>query len=388
MIQIKDSSLCCGCTACVSVCPVQCIIMRRDAEGFDYPFPNIDRCIDCGKCEEVCPMQDNDVCLRADTDVPESVRQSYACRTEYEPSSSSGGVFYALAEKVIGTGGVVFGAAFLDGLEVGHIEVEDLAGLYRLSGSKYVQSDLFSSFEDVREYLKSGRKVLFSGTPCQVAGLKSFLDAAYDNLFTVDCACHGVPSPGLWKKYAASFEKFGSPAVKVNFRDKSKGWRDYSVSVELADGRVVSRKKLDDPYMALFLQNVTLRPSCYDCRFRSGHSCADITLGDFWNVGRVIPEMNDGKGVSLLCVNTEKGREMTAGCGFTVTEVPFDEAVAGNSGFQPKVPKPEIREMFFAKLPYASDICKYMQDFVRKEPLTKALLRKSRSFLSKVKRSL
>ena len=217
MINVTDSSKCCGCSACVNTCPVKCIVMHRDGEGFDYPVADVSSCISCGKCDDVCPMV---------SPVASSVMNANALRIlEYESESSSGGVFPALASLVLEQGGVVVGAAFDSKLHLKHTIVNDKEGLARLRGSKYVQSEIGETYAQTRDLLDLGVNVLFSGTPCQIAGLLKYLNKPYDNLLTVDLACHGVPSPGVWEKYVRD-----SGMTGVRFRDKSDSWKRYIAS--------------------------------------------------------------------------------------------------------------------------------------------------------------
>lgn len=382
MIKIKDNSLCCGCTACVAACPVQCITMKRDIEGFDYPFANPDLCIGCGKCESVCPILSPDA-LPMGT----GMLKTWAARSDAdEAGSSSGGIFPVLARDAIEKGGTVFGAAFLDVRTVGHVEDD----IQAMQGSKYVQSDLFSSFEDVRSCLEQGRQVLFSGTPCQVAGLKGYLEKDYPGLVTVDCACHGVPGPGLWSGYVDALEeRHGGHIVKVEFRDKTTGWRNYSFTVTMDDGRRIASGKDNDPYMALFLQDITLRPSCYNCRFRCARSGSDITLGDFWNAGKAMPKFNDGKGLNVISANSRKGMDIVASLNLRLEEVPVNEAIAENGGFGGDIPVPASRAAFFAGLPNAGkNLYSYMKSFVRRTPLHKRIYRSFHSTMSELKKQL
>lgn len=379
MIAIKDMSECTGCTACVSSCPVQCIVMRRDKDGFDYPVANPDLCIGCGRCESVCPV--------ITSKEPSSPSASYAVRIpEYVNESSSGGIFAFLAQKIVADGGVVFGAALNDDMTVGHMEAHSFDHVQKMRGAKYVQSDLYSVFEDVKSYLDDGRKVLFTGTPCQVAGLNSFLGCSYDNLLTVDVACHGVPSPGLWKRYTdALAKKCGGPLNKMRFRDKSKSWMHYSMTYG-SSGRSFSVPYMDDPYLALFAQGITLRPSCYSCPAKEGRSGSDLTLADLWNVRRVIKEFDDDRGVSLVVAYTEKGISSIEGT--DLREVSYTEAIAGNSGFVSSKQISPQREKFFQGLPFASDLFTYMKGYVVPRPLPVRIYRKIRSFLSQIKRRI
>lgn len=379
MIKITDKSLCCGCTACVTACPAQCIVLRRDREGFDYPVANPDRCIGCGKCEKICPV----------LNPRETVKplETLAVRNEaFLDGSSSGGVFPSLAEKVLEDGGVVYGSVVNDDMTVGHLDAEDMAGVDRMRGSKYVQSDLYSVFEEIGDHLSDGRKVLFSGTPCQVAGLKSYLGNKSEGLYTADCACHGVPSPGLWEKYVKALEKAEGNKIKhVMFRDKSRSWMHYDFVYDAGNGEV-RRPYMKDPYMALFVQNMTLRPCCYSCPVRGGRSGSDLTLADMWSVGALIPELNDDKGVSLVLLNSENGRKMLAETGLEARSVDPLQAFRNNGGFAESVEKPERREEFFKGHHSAPDLIRYMKGFVMRKPLHVIVYRSLRSALSNIKR--
>ena len=226
MIPITDKRNCCGCTACSQVCPKHCITMQMDSEGFKYPHVDTSLCVECGLCEKVCPYLNK-------YPIPIKKPASFACKTkndELREKSSSGGLFTVLAAKVIQEGGVVFGAKFDAEWNVVHGYSETEEGLAAFRGSKYVQSDLGNCFTEVKNFLKSERQVLFTGTPCQVAGLNHFLQKKYDNLITVDFVCHCVPSPLVWKKYLE--ELCGDTTIKsVSFRDKSEGWARYGLAV-------------------------------------------------------------------------------------------------------------------------------------------------------------
>lgn len=379
MIRITDKSECTGCTACVTACPRQCIVMRRDRDGFDYPVANQDLCIECGKCERVCPvLNPREKCLPL---------HAYAVRVpEYLDGSSSGGVFPKLAEGVVNAGGVVFGAVMNDDMTVGHSEAGSMDEVQRMRGSKYVQSDMYSSYEDARTYLEEGRKVLFTGTPCQIAGLKASLAKEYEGLLTADIACHGVPSPGLWKKYVEALgRQHGAPIEDVRFRDKKSGWRRYSFSFT-AGGRTVSVPYTKDPYMALFLQDLTLRPSCRSCPARDGRSGSDLTLADLWNVSETVREMDDDRGVSLVLANTPRGVEALAG--FEASGLDPEAAMRMNSGFATYVPCPDRMEEFFEGIHTAGDVIPYMKGFVVRTFSVKKLYQRFHTLMSKIKRRI
>lgn len=383
MIQISEKAKCCGCTACVNACPVQCIVMRRDREeGFDYPVANPDICIGCGKCESVCPVLNP---LQSQEPLA-----AYAVRCdEYVSGSSSGGVFPALAKAVIDEGGVVFGAVMDADLTVGHTEAETMEEVERMRGSKYVQSDLYSVYFDAREYLKSGRKVLFTGTPCQIAGLKKYLGAEYDGLLTVDIACHGVPSPGVWEMYIKDMQlRCNLRVCNVNFRDKSRSWRHYSITCH--GSAIKSVKATDDPYMTLFMQNMTLRPSCYECPARDGRSASDLTLADLWSVASAAPQLDDDRGVSGVLVNSDKGREyMSRIKAETLVEMSEVVVKAQNGGFDKTMEIPEKRTEFFQGLRVAGvDVYRHMKSYVVSRPLHIRIYRAIRSAASSIKRRM
>jgi coenzyme F420-reducing hydrogenase beta subunit len=305
---------------------------------------------------------------------------------EFMEGSSSGGVFPALASKVTGEGGVVYGAVMNPDLTVSHADACDAQGVERMRGSKYVQSELYASFEDVKYELSEGRKVMFTGTPCQIAGLKSYIGNDEPDLLLVDCACHGVPGPGLWEKYVKALsEKYGMQINDIRFRAKGRSWRKYDFVISDAEKSVVTPHS-KDPYMLLFLQDMTLRPSCYQCPFRKGRSGSDLTLADLWNVSEAAPEMDDDRGVSLILVNSEKGRETIAG--LSAKEIDPLLALGRNGAFAQTLQIPQRRNEFFQSLHSAKDLIGYMKGFVVRTPLHKKIYRSLHTVLSKIKRRI
>lgn len=346
MIEITDKTLCSGCTACRAACPKSCISMRDDAEGFKYPVVDLSLCIHCDLCERVCPLTNPNDGTPTQSNVVAAINSDSHTRA----ASSSGGIFSLLAADVVARGGVVYGCIVDADLHVKHVAVETAEELTALRSSKYVQSDMSDIFRAVKQQLTAGREVLFSGVPCQVSGLRRFLRKDYPNLLTVDVLCHGVPSPKLYGDWIASLEqRYKAKAVSVNFRDKRKGWKRLFVEVCFDNGRRYFRFSGFDPYMSMFLNNRSQRPSCFKCPFNSLVRPGDISLGDFWGIGRRYPQLDDDKGITLLLVNSERGQnafDAVAGqC--TVHQMPVDLAVAGNKVLATHLPGIEKRDAFY-----------------------------------------
>ena len=292
---------CTGCSACYHICPKKAIIMEEEKDGFCYPVIDKEKCINCGLCEKVCPVFKE-----------ERIQSSLKCFAAYSKDikermdSSSGGIFSLLAKAILDQGGVVVGAV-MENLKLRHIIIEEKEDICKLRGSKYIQSDLTNLFFEINKKLKENIKVLFVGTPCQVAGLKSYLQKDYDYLFCVDVICHGVPSKKLFQKYIEELENTYSDTVKqINFRDKKEGWESYHITVSMNHHEYYKLHN-DDIFMKLFLLDVSLRESCYNCHFKESRY-SDITLGDFWGIFNVYPKMNDKKGTSAIVIWTEKGK--------------------------------------------------------------------------------
>ncbi len=354
-IEINRREKCSGCTACSQACPKKCITMQTDNEGFVYPVVNKAICIECGKCKLVCPVLHHEsgsepLQVLAEKNKSEHVRST----------SSSGGVFYELAKRFIENGGVVYGCVLDEVMVARHICVESIADLDKLKSSKYVQSDMGNIMSDIKERLLAGQKVLFSGTPCQVAGVYNYLGRDYENLFLVDVLCHGVPSPKLFSDYLEYLRKEygnGKP-VSVNFRNKQRGWKRLYMEVKFDNGKRHYIYSGYDRYEGMFLNNMSLRPSCYECKFTTTKRYGDITLGDFWGIGKKYPQWDDDKGISVVMLNTEKGiscYEQIADK-FDARKENLDMAKAGQRTLYAPTKKNPNRDAFY-KL-YAKKGCK------------------------------
>ena len=303
MIEKKE---CCGCTACMHVCPVKCIAMQEDEEGFLYPVIKEEKCIHCYKCEKVCPARNGD-CLNMKTET----FAGYSRNEEIRKQSSSGGVFSVIAEWILKESGVVFGAVFDENFEVHHIVIQTKEELIKLRGSKYVQSRMENAYQEAKQYLKTKRKVLFTGTACQIAGLKRYLDQEYENLYTIDVLCHGVPSPKIWRMYLEEKKNQHHALIeKFEFRNKENGWKNYSVNILFSNKQQYRVHYFEDKYMKMFLGNIDLRPSCYECHFKGFPRMSDMTIGDGWDIEKYMPDMDDDKGTSVILVHSSNGKRM------------------------------------------------------------------------------
>ncbi|HEX2946774.1 MAG TPA: Coenzyme F420 hydrogenase/dehydrogenase, beta subunit C-terminal domain [Clostridia bacterium] len=354
---IKEARLCTGCTACRQVCPRNAITMSANEEGFLYPSIDAEICNDCGLCEKTCPVNTATGFKIGAKPAAEVNHKVYACYSTDETvrsKSTSGGVFTQLALMTLSDGGVVFGAGFDDEFKVTHIYAEDEKQLDNLRRSKYVQSNMADAFAQAGEFLKAGRKVLFCGMPCQIAGLKAFLKRDYEGLLTCDLACHGVPSPRIWDMFLKYLkDTYKSEIKSVSFRDKSTGWNDSSMRVEFKNGsRYIDRVKREI-YSMGFGKSIFNRSSCYDCKFRISNTKADITLADFWGIDRHgEKEYSDNKGVSLVIIHTGTGEEALKRISgnICIKERSLDEAVRFNPRLVSSVAEPAGRKEFFNDL--------------------------------------
>ncbi len=306
MIEITDKTKCSGCSACYSVCPNNSISMYEDHEGFTYPKVDYNICIKCKKCLQVCPILNernvfSNLISYAVQNKDESVRNE----------SSSGGAFSAIATYVLKKGGIIFGASFNKNFELHTVLISNINELYKLRGSKYIESKIGDSFLATKKYLKNGKLVCFSGTPCQIEGLKAFLKKDYSNLITIDFLCHGVPSPKLWRKYVSHFEKkMDSKLINVKFRDKSFGYSGSTMSLTFKNDIYLNHGYELQFFKNCYFTNISSRPSCYNCYFRTVERLSDFTLYDCWNVKSFDKMMNDDKGTTIVILHSKKGKQI------------------------------------------------------------------------------
>ena len=351
MVLYESSSQCYGCSACMQTCENNAISMIEDEEGFLYPVINEELCIGCGRCALSCQTNNSK------KDIGRAERVMYAAYNNdwnIRRKSSSGGVFFSLARKILQTGGIVFGAAFNSDYEVEHMSADSELKLDKLIGSKYVQSNVKYTYREVKDYIKSGKEVLYAGTPCQISGLRNFLAKEdIDNLIFVSVICHGVCSPMVWRKYLnlkkGQYDE--KQVTAVSFRDKKEGWHNFGLEIKLGD-RCYRQSHKIDLYMKGFLQNKYLRPSCYECEAKKNMENADIILGDFWGIGNTYPELDDDKGVSCVLVNSLKGKKLweIVKEEFVVREVSYEQIVKSNSALIDSPEKPSDRKDFFEQL--------------------------------------
>lgn len=307
-VKIEEKDLCCGCTACYSVCPKNAIKMVRDNEGFLYPEVDKEKCVNCGMCKKVCPILNK-------AKLNEFKPKAYLFQNsneEIRKDSTSGGVFTAIGEFVIKNNGIVYGATFDDNFVVNHIGVESVDKLSKFRKSKYVQSNQNNCFKEIKQYLDNGKLVCYSGTPCQVGGLRAYLRKDYENLILVDIMCHSVPSPLVFEKYKRYILKKmnANRILNINFRDKSKYGYKYSMMTVETDNGIYSQGIDTDSYLRAFFSDVSVRPSCYNCHFKTMKRVSDLTIWDCFNINEIDKSFDDDKGTTRVLVQSEKGEKL------------------------------------------------------------------------------
>lgn len=349
MIKIENKEDCCGCCACMNVCSKDCITMELDNEGFVYPKVDESLCVDCHLCEQVCPTKQENT-----ENTPLIAMSARNNENNDRKTSSSGAIFPLFAKKIFANNGVVFSSKFNKDWNVVVSYCENEQEIQPFLKSKYVQSHIDYSFRKIKEFLDNNRQVMFVGTPCQVEGLNNYLKAIPDNLITVELICHGVPSEKVWQKYLDEVLLKNNvnkeDISEIEFRSKKNGWNNYSLEIKTREKTILSQSKYDNIYLRGFLQNYYLRPSCYDCPSKELRSRSDFTIGDFWNMDRVLKNYDDDKGTSILLVNTDKGERFINTLPFEKKELEFEKVFSCNPTIYKSSSMNEGRKEFFENI--------------------------------------
>ena len=381
MDRIIEPILCNGCHACYAICPKRCIDMIQNEEGFLEPSIDKDKCIECNLCTTTCPVN-NDLTI----DDKNKLISIVAINKDdnIREKSSSGGVFTEIANYILDKNGCVYGAGFNNNFEVEHMKITDKSEIYKLQGSKYVQSKIGKIFLEVEKDLKKNKFVLFTGTPCQIEGLKSYLGRDYEKLYTQDIICHGVPSPKAWKKYIGEFK---GNIKDISFRDKTFGWNKFSMKVE-SDNSTYLNTLDKDTFLQSFLKNFNLRNSCYNCRFKKLNRVSDITLADFWGIENIDKKYFDDKGTSLVILQSYKGQNLYQQIKnkFISKEINLEDAIKYNTAINKSVELNKKRNIFFKNI----DRYKY-DDLVQKsikETNIEKIIKINQRIKGKIKRIL
>ena len=369
MIIINRKEDCCGCGACFDACSKHAILWERDKEGFSYPRVDISKCVDCGLCNKVCPIENSNHINHYNDDFTPIVLGAYHKDDNVRFTSTSGGAFWGLAEAWIKDGGYVAGAIFSDHFKVKHIVTNKLSELEKIKGSKYCQSDCRGMYRQIAKLLRDGENVMATGLPCQMAGLRQFLRKDYDNLLVVDLICHSVPSPLLFEKYINYLEKkYKSPVIKYHPKNKELGgWHHFSFKAVFENGQVYHQN--NDLYTRVAFDSVLARYSCFECHYKHIPQPSDITIGDFWGIETVDKSYDSPKGVSKIMINNGKGKafidSMTC---FDIRQYSVEDAVYNNKRAWPQIkpakrPDQTIRDRFVHNLnkrPFVYTIDKYI----------------------------
>jgi len=342
MISLDKKSDCCGCSACFSICHHNATTLEKDEEGFCYPQFNKEKCIECGLCNIVCPI------IHYKSEPKTGNPLIYAAininQTQYL-QSSSGGMFILLCEYIISKKGIVCGAIYDKNFNVKHAFAKTLEECKAFQGSKYVQSDIKGIYPQIKSILKEGTYVLFSGTPCQVAGLKLYLHKDYENLFTTDLICHGVPSPLIFQKYL-DFIKGNNEITSINMKSKleSKG---TAIKIDFSNGKYIRQTLKTDLWNKLYFGHLIIRPSCYDCQFTHYNRTGDITIGDYWQAHKYYPDFHQGKMISLMLINSSKGTTLFNNIKNKLDYIPINKKESQQAQLQHPYAVPPIREQFW-----------------------------------------
>jgi coenzyme F420-reducing hydrogenase beta subunit len=377
-ITIKNKKDCMACFACYNICQQNAISMNSDNEGFSYPKVDYNKCIKCELCIKVCPTINNVKVYQKDV-------KAYACINKDDSirlRSSSGGIFTLISERILNRRGVVFGAGFDKDFKVVHSYIEKDADIKKLRGSKYVQSKIEDTYKQAKDFLEKGKEVFFTGTPCQIAGLKRYLAKNYDNLLCQDIICQGVPSPLVWESYLKCRIKSqgGYQPTKITFRSKDESWKQYKMKIHFESGDSYQKSKNEDNFLKSFMNFISIRPSCFECKFKGENRESDLTLGDFWGIQNIEPSMNDNKGTSLVLINNIKGQKILNEIRdkMIYKEVNFTDAIKSNPMYIKSIPSNnyDLRNSFFKDL-QSSNFDTVAKKYL-KEPMLIILKRKAK----------
>lgn len=365
-LEKRDKKDCNGCGACTLVCPKKCIHMEQDEEGFFYPVIDEKECIKCNRCKNIC----------SNYNLQEERGQAYIAFNNNEEeriNSASGGMYYILAKYVIEKHGVVFGVKYDENLIARHDYAENLEECKKFMGSKYVRSDIEGIYQKVKEFLDNDRYVLFTGTPCQNNGLKTYLNKEYEKLILCDIICHANPSPKVLDKYINEIEESKHIKVKnISFRSKENGWSNSTPIIEFETGE----KEEDRTFYTAFTKELINRPSCHSCPFVSVKRISDFTIGDLWGIESIKTEMkNDEKGISLFVVNSDKAKEIFNEISNNMKYEEIDLDLAFSYNHNENLPINKNREKFFRKMNEGKKIIPYMKKY-SKESIFKRIKRK------------
>lgn len=388
-IEMLDKNECCGCSSCVQKCPKNAISMIENEEGFLYPVIDKKKCIDCGLCLKVCPQLKE--IKKADAGYPKTYAM-YNKNDEELLKSSSGGIFSIIANYILENNGVVFGAAYDENLNVNHIKIDSKRELEKLRSSKYVQSNIRNTYKEAEEILKQDKFVLFTGTPCQIEGLNSYLMKQYDNLITCDLVCHGVPSPKLFKVYLEYLsKKFKSKVKSYNFRSKSKyGWGLFAEAITNDNKKHYIKSDLD-PYYTNFLECNTYRENCYRCHYTNYNRVSNLTLADYWGVSSIHPKFYSQKGISLILVNNEKGEMILNKILSQIEKIDtnLDYASSRNKNLIQPSHRPDVRNIVYNEI-YSKEALKFVKENLKVKITLKKFVKlcipvKLQNYLKKVR---